>query len=244
MEKPYAKAPIIEAILDFGIEPLPGDSFASLRSMTSGESSVYDDVKDLNQFKVDVHVDETMSHTVPSRKVLGFICSDGQAKQAYQVRRDGFTYSKLAPYQSWDSFIGEGKRLWQLYRKNTAPAKITRLAVRFINRLDLPLPLADFKVWLRTVPEVAPELEQSLANMLLQYRTREDDIGAWMNFTEAIVQSPTPEICSVVLDIDLYRDFDVPQSEADIWKLFETFRLRKNKIFEASITDETRRLFD
>ena len=48
----------------------------------------------------------------------------------------------------------------------------------------------------------------------------------------------------VVLDIDLFREQEVPQSEELIWEYFEQLHRTQNEIFEACITDETRRLFE
>jgi uncharacterized protein (TIGR04255 family) len=62
--------------------------------------------------------------------------------------------SHLAPYENWNAVRDEARRLWALYRSIAKPSKLIRLAVRYINRIDMPLPLGDFKDYLRTVPDV------------------------------------------------------------------------------------------
>jgi uncharacterized protein (TIGR04255 family) len=48
----------------------------------------------------------------------------------------------------------------------------------------------------------------------------------------------------VILDIDLFREnLSLPTRSGEIWDMLETFRERKNKFFEVSITDATREIF-
>jgi uncharacterized protein (TIGR04255 family) len=46
-----------------------------------------------------------------------------------------------------------------------------------------------------------------------------------------------------VLDIDVFRTVDIPQTDPELWDLFEQLRKKKNEVFEACITEEARRLF-
>ena len=46
----------------------------------------------------------------------------------------------------------------------------------------------------------------------------------------------------MVLDIDIFRTEDLPGNEAQLWELLEQLRQAKNMVFEACITDQTRRL--
>jgi uncharacterized protein (TIGR04255 family) len=222
MSPHYSKAPIIEAVLDFGVKSVPG--FMPTQ---------------LNHFQVNL---DASGASAPQKTSIGYSGANTGLKQAYQVRPNGFTFSKQAPYKDWETFSAEAKRLWNVYREVIQPSAVTRLAVRYINRLELPLPVLDFKDWLRTVPEVSPDMTQNLNTMVLQFQNPETDLLAVLNFTEAIVPPTSPQFCSIVLDIDLFREVDLPNDEVGIWSLLDKFRERKNKIFEACITDQTRRL--
>jgi hypothetical protein len=65
----------------------------------------------------------------------------------FQARLNGFTFSRLPPYVDWESFRTEARRLWDLYRAVANPIAPTRIAVRYINRLDLPLPIVAIGPW-------------------------------------------------------------------------------------------------
>ena len=155
-----------------------------------------------------------------------------------------FTFSRLSPYERWDKFREEAKRLWDIYRSVFKPTMLRRLAVRYINRIDIPLKdrSVDLKHFLRTFPEVSPAMTQDITNCFMQLELPQDDLGAVLQLTEAVIPPVKPDTLSVVLDIDLYREQDTPCDEKEIWEFFERLRTRKNEIFEACITDRTRKL--
>jgi uncharacterized protein (TIGR04255 family) len=48
-----------------------------------------------------------------------------------------------------------------------------------------------------------------------------------------------------VLDLDLFRDVRWDPADDDaLWAFMERLRVRKSEIFEASVTDKTRELFN
>ncbi len=61
---------------------------------------------------------------------------------------------------------------------------------------------------------------------------------------EALVPRTTPDFISVILDFDLFRQQTWQADDEGIWRFVEELRRRKNEVFEASITDKARRLFD
>ncbi len=70
-----------------------------------------------------------------------------------------------------------------------------------------------------------------------------DDIQATAVINQTIVPPPDMGVVSIILDVDVFRSVAVPQDESEIWSYFETLHIYKNKVFEASITNKTRELF-
>jgi uncharacterized protein (TIGR04255 family) len=122
------------------------------------------------------------------------------------------------------------------------PEVVTRIGVRYINRLDLPLQNLDFKHYLRTVPEVSPDLPQALSGYFMQLQIPQEDLKATLFINQTLVPPPGPNLVSVLLDLDFFRAVEVPQEEAAIWDYLEKLKVRKNVVFEACITDQTREL--
>ncbi|MCL5020644.1 MAG: TIGR04255 family protein, partial [Bacteroidetes bacterium] len=48
---------------------------------------------------------------------------------------DLFSFSRLQPYQTWDTFVSGAIKVWKIYKQLLQQNDITRLGVRFINRI-------------------------------------------------------------------------------------------------------------
>jgi uncharacterized protein (TIGR04255 family) len=170
---------------------------------------------------------------------MGFAFSSGDGKQILQARRDGFTFSRLRPYGSWPELRDEAHRLWHVYREAVNPEKITRVAVRYINQIDIPLAATDYKEYFRTIPEVSPDLPQGLSGFLMQLQFPQTDFWGMLVLTQATLPYATN---SVILDLDVFK-VTTMVSDEDLWGMIETLRDRKNEFFEGCITERTRALF-
>ena len=141
----YENAPIKEALIDIRVE-LPLD--VALETL----ESVHDQVKGLYpEKKKRVHVQGQFSAgdeigAAATQTVVGFAFSTENGKQIFQARRDGFTFSRLRPYANWNELRDEGRRLWEIYRGMARPRKITRVAVRYINQIDIPIGEIDSRI--------------------------------------------------------------------------------------------------
>jgi uncharacterized protein (TIGR04255 family) len=237
----YTKAPITEAVIDLSVEIGSEEKPQSLNDFGSIIQADYPK-KDMvlaieNRFE-QVEGEASLSS---NQSILGYRFISPDDKQIVQARLNGFTFSRLAPYEKWELFRDEAQRLWDIYKVSTNSKTINRVAVRYINRLDLPLPL-DLKEYLLTAPELSPKLSQGLSDYFMQLQIPQEDIKAMLVLIEAIIPSSKENLLSVLLDIGLFSDVDFSATKDDHWRLLETFRVRKNEIFEACITDKTREL--
>jgi len=243
--KPYPKAPITEAIIDLRVEPRAELSLEELEGVRIGEEARYPRLNKIFQTEGTITVQDGVPPSATAQhQLLGYRFTSEDGKAIWQSRRDGFTFSQLAPYASWEPFRDEARRLWMLFRDRSAPVAVERLAVRYINRIDIPSPSIDLKDYFRTSPEISPDLPQSLAGFFMQLSIPQSDLCGQALINQTIIPQSRDDVVSVVLDIDLIRAADVPNTEDAIWDLFEKLRVRKNEVFEACITDTTRRLFE
>ena len=171
----YPNAPIKEAIIDLRVKPGDGLKLEQLERVGAGEEAYPKQDETYHAVgMMEVQAGVSASASAHQRQT-GFKFTSGNEKYIWQARMDGFTFSRLAPYESWEPFRDEAKRLWCLYRERTAPAEVVRLAVRYVNRIDLPADCVDLKRYFRTSPEVSPELPQQLAAFFMQLRIPLED---------------------------------------------------------------------
>ncbi|HEY9871927.1 MAG TPA: TIGR04255 family protein [Candidatus Obscuribacterales bacterium] len=240
--KHYSRAPITEALIDLRAELPDGVTLATLIDVHSIIKADYPMRQELMIFQGKMVAGASVGATA-SQTQTGYGFSSSDRKQTFQARLDGFTFSRLAPYDRWETFRGEAQRLWSIYQSATNPKRISRVALRYINRLDLPFPFEDFKDYLRTVPEVSPDLPQGLSGYFMQLQIPQDDLRAMLVLNQAIIPPPSPDVVSVLLDIDLGREIELPDTEA-AWDVLEQLHTRTDQVFEACITDLTRELID
>lgn len=236
----YKNAPITEAIIDLKVSlprPVP---FRKLEQEAI-VSATYTVQKEVMAFEVNSSMGAEVTASA-SQTPLGYLFSSADQRQVFQARQDGFTFSRLAPYEGWVPFRDEARRLWELYRSFAKPERITRLAVRNINRLDLPQPLVELKDYLRTLPEISPDMSQSMSAYFMQIQLPQHDLQAMLVITEAVIPPAQPDKVSVLLDIDLFSETEIAIEDGVVWDYFEQLRSRKNKVFEACITDRTKEL--
>lgn len=139
----------------------------------------------------------------------------------------------------------EARRLWDLYRQTVAPTSIERIALRYINRIELPLPFSDFTEFILTAPEIAPGLPQELSHFLMQLHIPSPSRDAMVIITETIEKPEgDPSILPFILDIDAVSKRRLTADDESLWERFESLHDLKNEIFFHSITDKAKELFE
>jgi uncharacterized protein (TIGR04255 family) len=163
------------------------------------------------------------------------------------VGRGGLTTSRLAPYEGWEHFIERATGNWAVWRKSVAWSPLVRIGLRYINRIDVPAPdseLIDVSKYLKINLQMptftgASPTESFAINCALPIR----DTRFKLIINAGTTPSPLLKTSSMLLDLDLSQEADLPASDAAIWKIVESMRPIKNQIFEALVTDNSRELF-
>ena len=173
----------------------------------------------------------------------GYLFQSPTEKKIVQARLDGYTFNKLKPYESWNAFRSEARKLWDIYFQITDPVKITRTALRYINRIEVPIPIKNFNEYILTTPEIAPKLPQALNHFFMRLEIPNSDIHAIALITQTMENTTENQRLPLILDIDVFSKINFINSDEEMWKEFEKLRKFKNDVFFNSITDKTKELF-
>jgi uncharacterized protein (TIGR04255 family) len=241
-DRHYDKAPIKEAIIDIQIENPQSLSLADFENAGILPPPGYSERQKLMMGRVRGQLEEGVLTATARQDQLGYAFVGGDGKHIVQFKVNGFTFSRLVPYQTWEQLRSEAKTLWGLYRRIVGALPVVRVGLRYVNQLDLPSTLRDFRDFIRLYPEVSSDLPQQLAGFFLQVQIPQDDLGAMLILNEAMVPPSGPDVVSVVLDIDVFKQGIKLQSDDDVWNIMDALRVRKNLIFEGCITNNTREL--
>ena len=242
----YTRAPIAEAVIDLIVSFDEVPSIEKVEQFARQLKSDFPQMQRINALRMAVGQSgedgEIQSDT--SSSAIGFRLTNAKGDRVLQVRLQGLSYSHLHPYTEWETFAAEMKPLWQLYVSAFAPTAVTRLAVRYINRIAIPQGV-DLDKYLNVTPrllgELCPEVEGYFLQLVLPQRDLGEEWKAIIN--TGLEAAPAPDVMSVLLDVDLFctKKITVDDDEL-VWAVLTQLRDRKNAIFEAAITDEVRRM--
>ena len=249
MAKPrYLKnAPITEAIIDFRVKVATGfnvTTFASLTSMLAKDFPNREERR-LFQGTIEIRPGLPVSQFTRPEELDGFWFKSADGLNIAQFRRDGFTFSRMKPYTRWEEVFPKAWELWRLYVGTGAAEFGTRIAVRYLNRIDVPAPVSDLAAYL-TAPPTAPEgIDGEIASFLSRVvvKTRRPE-GLIANVTQALDNRVDSRNVAIILDIDVYRQKDFEIEDKNLDANFGALRQLKNDIFFNSITENTARLCD
>lgn len=247
-KEPFLNAPISEAVLDIRLGGTIAPSFDDLSRFVERVKADYPDSKKVGVIHAELRADlgaaeaPQLTHSASSAPI-GYHCISEDRKQIAQPRVNGFVFSRLRPYDRWLTFKAEARRLFDLYCAEFGTRTIDRVAIRTINRLDIPGAQIDFKDWIRTCPEISPALPQGLTGFFMQVHQPYSDVKSLCIINETLVPPEVPGTVAVILDIDLSRVAEIPQESDAFWSLLDEMRQKKNEIFLGCITDRMKETF-
>lgn len=236
-------APIVEAILDFRVKLRPAfdvTAFTSLKETLHDYPYMEDKRLIVTGFGV---AGKQVQSSLEDKGLVGYFFKSHDEKNIVQFRKDGFTFSRLYPYTEWALVSADAKRLWELYRATAMPEEVTRVALRYINKLSIPLPIRDFDEYLNAPPAIPKTLPQELSQFMTRVVIRDPGTDIQANIIQALQQGDTPEVVTIILDIDVSRQ-RASFEEGEIWSTFEQLHILKNRIFFDSITERAAILYE
>ena len=227
-------APIKEALIDIQIKPLVSVSEQTFKQIRQAILDDYPDSRDIQRAQITLTLSDSSAQSKQEHLGVAYISED--RKQIFQARNNGFTFSRLKPYTSWESIRAEAQRLWGLYRDFFKPEQITRLAVRYINRLELQSPL-EFSEYLTAPPNKPKDTPDQLISFLTRNVIPISNDQAVTIFTQAMEQVTKENMVSIIIDIDVFKEKEIGVTE-NFWEILDGFRDIKNQFFFGSITDK------
>ena len=239
----YPRPPITEAVV--GIDFVGTIDESLLRGAKAKLSREYSNQVDEISFTVDLEIgagQNTPKTSLVQQK--GFRLRSADASQILLLRPASFTVSQLAPYPGWDVFFGRFKRDWKRWKTVAGFREIKRIGLRYINRIDIPArePVVHQENFLRVYPEVPEQFGPLLAYTVLT-KSLVQDLRSTLTVTTGVVPAPILNHMSILFDIDIGCENEPPKKDSDIFDYLQNARRKKNEYFEASITDDARKLF-
>jgi uncharacterized protein (TIGR04255 family) len=231
-----SKAPIAEAAIEIRatlVLPVADATYDTFRDLVADRYPTHAAMRFIAphfhiESDTDVRTQATMSR-------VGVRLESVDKKNVVQAKSDGLTVSRLQPYESWGMLIAEVRELWARYREVFAPSQVTRLGVRYINRIPLRNEQIDLDSIFTAGPKIPPKLPQTLE----QYLTRIVLPFGEEHATLAIVQALEPPVAGeqpiALLDLDASTNAAMDPAGESMWNQLAVLRRLKNRAFFDSL---------
>lgn len=231
------KAPITEALVDIRCKLPKGFKVDQFKTIGAEISEAYPIEKIMRMHQATIDVGDREQSVTTHGKINGYRYESSNRTKIVQLSLDGFTFNRLKPYNNWAEVRDEALRLWNLYIELVKPEVINRIALRYINNLNVPMPVMDFRDYLTCPPEVPEGLPQGIISFFYRVVIPAND----SKITAIITQALEPKVdikdyLPIILDIDVIKFTPDGFLEENILAILEKLRNFKNQIFFKSIT--------
>lgn len=245
-ELKLANPPIVEAVVDIDCDMPPAFDLVALETPAC---AAYRDhypkfrTMFLEQHRIEAKGVKPSVHSANRAiQALQFLHDD--ERQLVQVRAQGFSFNRLAPYTTLDDYLPEIERTWRVFLGIASPVQIRVVRLRYINRIRLPQ--EDGRIELEHYVKVSPRLAGDrlvLNGFLNQYAAVEADTGHEVN---VVVTAQPPESGRAPIIFDNCVAAAI-KGEPNDWPLIlgkiQSLRGLKNRIFRNTLTERCLNLF-
>jgi uncharacterized protein (TIGR04255 family) len=242
--KTYRRPPIIEAVIDLHVSTPVSERVHD--KIVRRLKRSYPHATTLHE--ANVNVDVASGNVTVDQRPKGCRLSKEDETDVVLIKAQSLTLARLAPYTSWETLRDNARNVWNVWIECNGPNTVSRIGVRYINRIDIPVQQnlgIELEDYLSFFPKLPEALSEPLHSYLMQatIKTKEPYWSAKISSTR---NKPAPLLnhISLLLDIDVFRTENIPKNEDELWDVIEEARTIKNMIFESSIKDETRELFN
>lgn len=237
----YPRAPIVEAVMELRFENVAA---SRLRKAADAIQAQYENRETDKLFEGNLNFEARSS----SFKEISdrFRFSSWDQTDLLIMTSGAATWSRLAPYEGWQQFCGRIAEQLPKLHKSLGRPRPTRLGLRYINRIDVPVAADDvcYHENYLTFHIVTDDLLNPTDGFQWALTKKFPARDLAVNVQSGSVASELPRHSAVSFDIDVFTLVDVPNEVDDILEKLGDMRRLKNEIFEAGITDEARKLFN
>jgi len=241
------RAPIVEAVIEIRARTNQTLEETSLRSSLEPKLAGYVFLDSVREYHGELKFE---GGNLPSQKVQdagwkGVRFRSSDEKHIAQFNRDGFAFSRLEPYLTWEQLESESQRLWSIYKDLGQPIDIQRLGLRFINRIKLPPGELLFEDYIQPAPSSPRNLDLPFLGFMHRDTLAVPGYSYAISVIRTIQQlnGGTGGGVALILDIDVFTTQGFDLDNAVLERYLLEMRWLKNKTFFGSITEKALKMF-
>ncbi|TVR63977.1 MAG: TIGR04255 family protein [Candidatus Competibacteraceae bacterium] len=246
MKRSYRNPPVEEALVEFRFVPGPGwdptlpgklHQHAAIKNGYAGKPRT----QKIVEAALEAGRDQPSQMTL--REGFGRVqLVNENGNRLISLGPDVLSVNVLRPYEGWTRFRQRIDTALQAYAEVAEPGGVSRVGVRYINKIVLPEQAVELKTWFRCGPPAVPELPGNMAGFMSRVEFLYPD-AVKLLLTQASIDAPE-EPAAFLLDLDVLWESGEARSPDAIMTVVDDLHARVGGAFEAIITDATRERFD
>jgi len=243
----YQNPPIQEAIFDVRFRFTDTPSMETLEALWKSIEETFPKKETIQNFQTKVEFNPTaklpvVNSTTSEPHGLRLTSQDGS--RVVQIKRNGITISRLNGYDGWDQFWTEANNLLNKYSEVCTPEYAERIALRYINSIQIPEATFKLDDYFLTAPQVGSSIQHAVLKFFSQVMIKDEGSNTLAIINQTINPPKRENETTIILDIDAFQDSlrIAPLSDAFAQSI-EQIKKFRTSIFEGSITEKTRSLF-
>jgi uncharacterized protein (TIGR04255 family) len=239
----YKKPPVVEALCELFFEPRDWDDTVP--------GAFYGRMQDEFTIKEQLSGSETEINMGPGQATTVGVRPLPPRMRFFTPTRDRLiqlgpnllVVNKLQPYTSFEDWVGTLEQALTHYQEVVPGAAVTRVGVRYLNRIAVPGDRVELQNYFRVIPVLPESLGKDHGAFLLRLEllVPEKDHSLLLSFAT----SPQEQLGKMTFLLDFHETWK-PGSPQPVDQVIAHVRLAHDHIqaaFERNITDELRLLF-
>ena len=243
----YLNPPIEEAVCEFRFAPstewnltVPGLVYEKIRDFYPGEP------RQQNLIAAEIFAGKipTNPEVTTRTSLTKLLFSSVDTKRLVGVGPDLLSVHSLRPYEGWGDFKKRIDQALEAYLEVSKPVGVTRIALRYINRIVIPfVDVVQLEEYFTSSPQIPDGIPSNMSGFVTRIESVYDDIPIRLAIvlTDAEVHERQADF---MLDLDISQDWiEKPLSLEEALSNLHELKQRQGQVFENLITDNTRSLF-
>jgi uncharacterized protein (TIGR04255 family) len=251
----FSNPPIVEAIFHVVVERDSDFNNEKLNDYAKYITESYPafDRQEQRFLKNDIsfHADDPHNITSSISNILqGYLLASNDNPRVIQANIDNFSFSKLRPYGTWESFYKEANEFWSKYAEITSVDRVNRLGLRYLNRIVIPFEGRSFKLeeYIKIFPEVSDDLSMIISGYFMQISLVSEQYKpsvAVVNQTVGNIEKNGDKFSTpLIFDVEVFQDVNLSSQDSSIESIFiNNLRPFKNDVFLKGITEKAQEFF-
>jgi uncharacterized protein (TIGR04255 family) len=232
-----ARAPIVEAVVEWRAEPTVTTASAELRPSLERSFPGYS-IQPLRHVHATIAGDENGVQLSETSEQTGFRIVSDDERIVCQIRPNCLAVSRLEPYTGWDEFLPRAKPFLDVFLACFKPTHYSRLGVRSISKIAFGPGDAAGKVF-KAVARPWKDFGLESTSFFHQDTVRWPGTAYSVRLVRAMEPGEPGDFPVLFLDVDISLEATVQLDGAD-WSMKE-MRYLKNRVFFSTVRNAKKR---